>query len=76
MSRSYRVAACRLALRVHCQEGVEVVRQGLRLLDGDQGAAVVDSHSTGRSGSARLAVHEDFVLNRVLDRFSTVSLAD
>ena len=36
MSTSYRVAACRLALRVHCQEGVEVARQGLRLLDGDR----------------------------------------
>ena len=47
MLTSYRVAACRLALRVHCQEGVKVVCQGLRLLDGDQGSAVVDSHQLG-----------------------------
>ena len=49
MSRSYRIAACRLALCVHCQEGVEVVCQGLRLLDGDQGSA----HSRSPTESGR-----------------------
>ena len=33
--------------RVRGEEGVEVVGQGLRLVDGDEGPAVVDPHQLG-----------------------------